>query len=154
MCGEAQKEEWNCFHFSFSPCKQCRETPHQFSNHNKGFINYVFTYYIRHNKNFINYVFCRKRAIRNCWDQARLSSLVNTQVATVVKEVTEVSNCSETEHCQKQNFEKGNQLQNKFQTKLINVTKNVTTMLFATTKIMQKNNKTKMCNFFSSINPR
>ena len=58
-----EAEEWTWHHLSFLPCKKCRETQHMLSDHDKGFINYVF---------------CINWAVRN---PAGDSSLVNKQVA-------------------------------------------------------------------------
>ena len=62
--------EWTCLHLFFSSDKQCRETLSEFSHHNKGFINYFF----------LQKLGCQKP----CWDQARLSSLINKQVGADV----------------------------------------------------------------------
>ena len=63
--------EWTCIHFSLPPWKQCREMPPQFSNNNKGFINYVF---------------CRNCAVRNPAGTRLDSSLINKQVGSCPKE--------------------------------------------------------------------
>ena len=66
MCREAWNNvEWTFLHSSFSPRKQCRALPPQFSHHDKGFINYVF---------------CRNLAVRNPAGTRLDSSLVNKQV--------------------------------------------------------------------------
>ena len=70
-CREAWRDEgWTYFNFPVPPLKQCREAPHQFPYHNKGFIN----------PRFVQKLGCQTP----CWDQARLSSLVNKQVAPLV----------------------------------------------------------------------
>ena len=67
MCREAWKDEkWTCLHFSFFPCKQCRETPTYFSNQKKKASQIKI----------LQKLGCQKP----CWDHARLSSLENKQV--------------------------------------------------------------------------
>ena len=66
--------------FSFSPCKQCRAM-----QRNSTLV--LQSYKRLHKLCFLQKQGCQKP----CWDQARLSSLVNNQVVTVVKEVTEVT---------------------------------------------------------------
>ena len=69
MSREAWRDEgWMNFDFPIHPFKQCREAPSKFPYPKKGLIN----------PRFLQKLDCHKP----CWDQARLSSLVNKQVDT------------------------------------------------------------------------
>ena len=77
-CLHGEREEWRhvqsssfqaFLHIPFPPENHQREAPPYFSHQNKGFINH----------SFLQKVSCQKPY----WDQARLPSLVNKQVALV-----------------------------------------------------------------------